>query len=96
MRLEIFLKIKEEVNKQFEVGFLDMMKYPEWMSNIVLVPKKDGRVRMCVDYKDLNRANTKDDFSLSYIDVLVDNTAKHSMFSFMDVFFFFFFLIYLD
>ncbi|XP_027368366.1 uncharacterized protein LOC113874337 [Abrus precatorius] len=47
-------------------------------------PKKDGKVRMCVDYRDLNRASPKDDFPLPHIDVLVDNTAQHSLFSFMD------------
>ena len=41
---------------------------------------------MCVDYQDLNRASPKDNFPLSYIDTLVDNTAKHSLFSFMDGF----------
>ena len=41
---------------------------------------------MCVDYRDLNRASLKDNFSLSHIDTLVDNTAKNSLFSFMDGF----------
>ena len=50
------------------------------------MPKKDGKVRMCVDYRDLNRANPKDDFPLPHIDVLVDNTAQFSVFSFMDGF----------
>ena len=63
-----------------------MSKYPQWVANIVLVPKKDGKVRMCVDYQDLNRASPKDNFPLSHIDTLVDNTAKHSLFSFMDGF----------
>ena len=50
------------------------------------VPKKDGKVRMYVDYRDLNRASPKDNFPLPHIDTLVDNTAKHSLFSFMDGF----------
>ena len=83
---EMLLKIKEEVKKQLDAGFLEVAKYPQWVANIVPVPKKDGKVRMCVDYQDLNRANLKDNFSLSHIDTLVDNTAKHSLFSFMDGF----------
>ena len=63
-----------------------MAKYPQWVANIVPVPKKDGKVRMCVDYQDLNRGNPKDNFPLSHIDTLVDNMAKHSLFSFMDGF----------
>ena len=50
------------------------------------VPKKDGKVRMCVDYRDLNRAGLKDNFPLPHIDTLVDDTTKHSLFSFMDGF----------
>ena len=50
----------------------------------MLVPKKDGKVRMCVDYQNLNRASLEDNFPLPHIDTLVDNTAKHSLFSFMD------------
>ena len=50
----------------------------------MLVPKKDGKVRMCVDYRDLNRASPKDDFPLPHIDILVDSTTKFKVFSFMD------------
>ena len=45
------LKIKEEVKKQFDARFLIVTKYPEWVANIVLVPKKDGKVQICVDYQ---------------------------------------------
>ena len=48
--------------------------------------KKDGKVQMCVDYRDLNRASPNDNFPLPHIDTLVDNTAKHSLFFFMDGF----------
>ena len=63
-----------------------MAKYLEWVANIVLMPKKDGKVRMYVDYKDLNRVGPKDNFLLPHIDTLVDNTKKNSRFSFMDGF----------
>ncbi|XP_012442061.1 uncharacterized protein LOC105767082 [Gossypium raimondii] len=86
MRPDILLKIKEEVQKQFDAGFLQEVKYSEWVANIVPVPKKDGKVRMCVDYWDLNKASPKDNFPLPHIDTLVDNTAGYSLFSFMDGF----------
>ena len=41
---------------------------------------------MCVDFRDLNKASPKDEFSLPHIDVLVDNTAGHALFAFMDGF----------
>ena len=83
---EMLLKIKEEVKKQLDTGFLEVSKYPQLVANIVSVPKKDGKVWMRVDYRDLNRASPKDNFPLPHIDTLVDNTAKHSLFSFMDRF----------
>ncbi|KAG8481981.1 hypothetical protein CXB51_026895 [Gossypium anomalum] len=86
MRPDVLLKIKEEVRKQFDTDFLQVVKYLEWVANIVPVPKKDGKVRMCVDYRDLNKASPKDNFPLPHIDTLVDNTAGYSLFSFMDGF----------
>ncbi|KAK5837608.1 hypothetical protein PVK06_006335 [Gossypium arboreum] len=86
MRPDVLLKIKEEVKKQFDASFLQVVKYSEWVANIVPVPKKDGKVRMCVDYQDLNKASPKDNFPLSHIDTLVDKTAGYSLFSFMDGF----------
>ncbi|XP_012461491.1 uncharacterized protein LOC105781500 [Gossypium raimondii] len=86
MRPNVVLKIKEEVQKKFDAGFLQVVKYSEWVANIVPVPKKDGKVRMCVDYKDLNKASQKDNFPLPHIDTLVDNMAGYTLFSFMDGF----------
>ena len=50
------------------------------------MPKKDGKVCMCVDYRDLNWANPKDNFPLPHIDTLIDNTTTNRFFSFMDSF----------
>ncbi|RVW53449.1 Transposon Ty3-I Gag-Pol polyprotein [Vitis vinifera] len=77
---------EKEIQKQLSVGFLSVVEYPEWLANVVPVPKKDGKVRVCVDFRDLNKASPKDDFPLPHIDMLVDSTAGHSMLSFMDGF----------
>ena len=82
----MYNKIREEVLKQFDTWFLAVVDYPSWIANIVPVPKKDGKVLMCVDYRDLNRASPKDDFLLPHIYVLVDNTAYASVFSFTNGF----------
>ena len=80
------MQFKEEIQKQLSVGFLSVVEYPEWLANVVLVPKKDGKVRVCVDFRDLNKASPKDDFPLPRTDMLVDSTVGHSMLSFMDGF----------
>ena len=86
MRIEWLLKIKEEVTKQLKVGFIKPVHQAEWIANVVPVPKKDGKVRMYVDFRDLNKACLKDDFPLPHINVLVDNTAGSALMSFMDGF----------
>ena len=81
-----YLAIKEEIQKQLDTSFLLSVQYPHWLANIVPVPKKDGKVQMCIDYRDLNKASPKDDFPLPHIDVLIDSTAGHKMMFFMDGF----------
>ena len=56
------------------------------VANVLPMSKKDGKVRMCVDLRDLNKASPMDDFLLPHIDILVDNTAGHALLSFMDGF----------
>ena len=86
MNSKWFVQVKEEIEKQVKAGFLKVIEYSDWLANIVPVAKKDGRVRMCVVYWDLNKASSKDDFPLPHIDMLVDATARHALFSFMDGF----------
>ena len=79
-------EIREEIAKQIQANFLEVVDYPQWLANIVPVPKKDEKVRMCIDFRDLNKACPKDDFPLPHIDVIVDSAASSAMYSFMDGF----------
>ena len=78
--------MKEEIKKQLSVGFISMVEYPKWLANVVPIPKNDSKVRVYVDFRDLNKASPKYDFHLLHIDLLVDSTACHSILSFMDGF----------
>ena len=69
-----------------KAGFIREVKYPEWLANVVVVPKKGGKWRVCVDYTDLNDAYPKDSFPLHRIDQIVDALVGHGMLSFLDAF----------
>ena len=78
--------IKDEVTKLLKIGSIREVKYPEWLANVVVVPKKGNKLRMCVDYTDLNKACPKDSFRLPYIDCMIDATASHEILSFLDAY----------
>ena len=62
------------------------MYYPNWLANLILVKKANGKWRMCVDFTDLNKACPKDSFPLPMIDQLMDSTVGHKLLTFMDAF----------
>ena len=78
--------IQAEVDNLLHNGFIIAVKYPEWLVNVVVVPKKGSKWRVCVDYTDLNDACPKDSFPLPCIDQIVDASAGHGMLSFLDAF----------
>ncbi|PKU83336.1 RNA-directed DNA polymerase [Dendrobium catenatum] len=84
MRLEIEQQVIAETKKLIEAGFIREEKYPTWLANVVPVRKKNGQICVCIDFRDLNKACPKDDFSLPIHELMVDITSSHSIFSFMD------------
>ena len=76
----------DEVNKLLAANFIREVHYPEWLANVVMVKKANGKWRMCVDFTDLNQACPKDSFPLPRIDQLVDSTVGHKLLTFMDAF----------
>ena len=83
---EIERQIVREVQKLLAAGFIKPIQHPRWLSNIVPVKKKNGQIRCCVDFKNLNKACPKDEFSLPNMDLLIDSAARSVIFSFMDGF----------
>ena len=78
--------VNEEVQKLLDIGSVREVHYPDWLANVVVVRKKNGKWRVCIDFTDLNKACLKDSFPLPHIDMLVDATAGHELLSFMDAF----------
>ena len=78
--------INEEVGKLLQENAIREVEYPEWLANVVLVKKANGKWRLCIDFTDINRACLKDNFPLPRIDLIVDATSSHELLSFMDAF----------
>ena len=78
--------VTDKVNKLLTASFIREVYYPDWIANVVLVKKANGKWRMCVDFIDLNKVCPKDSFPLPRINQLVDSTAGHKLLTFMDAF----------
>ena len=78
--------VNDEVEKLLKVGSITEVRYPYWLSNPVVVKKKNETWCVCVDFTDLNKACPKDSFQLPRIDRLVEAMAGNKLLSFMDSF----------
>ena len=78
--------ISEEIAKLSAIGFIKEVYHLEWLANPVLVQKKSGKWRMCVDYMGLNKACPKDPFPLPRIDQIVDSTSGCETLCFLDAY----------
>jgi hypothetical protein len=76
--------IEVEDFKLLAAGFIRECKHLVWLANPVLIPKRTGRLRMCIDYTDLNKHWSKDPFPLPRIDQVVDSTAGSVLLCFLD------------
>ncbi|XXG47601.1 hypothetical protein AAC387_Pa02g2225 [Persea americana] len=85
-RLDVMDKIEQEVQKLKNFGFIREEQHPEWLANIVPVRKKNGQIRVCIDYRDLNNACPKDEFPLPIPEVMIDNTCGFERMTFMNGF----------
>lgn len=78
--------VKEEVNNLKKVRDIKEVFYPKWLANTVVVEKKIGKWRVCVDFANLNKAFPKDPFPVPKIEQLVDATFGHLWMNFLDAF----------
>jgi hypothetical protein len=83
MRTKV-LEVRKEIEKMLEIGFIRPCRYAEWISSIVPIQKKDGRWRVCVDFRDLNRATPKDEYLMLVAKMLINVAAGNKILSFMD------------
>ena len=78
--------IREEVCKLLHAGFIEEVHHPEWLAKPVVVPKANGKLRMCIDYTSLNKACPRDPYPLPCIDQIVESTSECDFLSFLDAY----------
>ena len=79
-------KIKEEIDKIKEAEFIYEIKHTDWVSPIVVVPKKNGKLQVCVNLKKVNAATIRDNYPLPIIDHVLERVAGKEAYSFLDGF----------
>jgi hypothetical protein len=76
--------VKAQVQQLFDAGFIREVTYPQWLANVVMAHKKNGKWWMCTDFADLNKCCPKDDFPLARIDKIVDSTVGCEIMALLD------------
>jgi len=76
--------IKAKFTHLIEAKFTRQCRYAQWIPNIVPVYKKNAKLRVCIDFRDLNKATPMDGYPMLVADVLVDAASGHKIISFMD------------
>jgi hypothetical protein len=84
MTPDITLKIKEKIERLVRAGFIRPAMYVKWLSNIVPVLKKNSKLRICIDFRNINMATPKDEYPMPIADLLVDGASGYKILSFMD------------
>ncbi len=72
------------MDKLLNAIFIYPIKTTQWFSPLAIVPKKNGKLRICVDYRKSNAWTKKDPFPLPFMDLVLDNVVGHDMYSFVD------------
>ena len=79
-------KLNEEIDKLLRVGFIRPVKRATWLSPIVVVPKKNRKILVSIDYRKLNAATVTNGFPLPFTDSVLDTVAGHECHNFLDGF----------
>jgi hypothetical protein len=81
---KIYPDIKDEITKLLKAAFIRQCQYAEWISNIVSDYKKNDKLRVCIDFRDLNKAMPMDGYLMPVADALVNAATGHKVINFMD------------
>ena len=78
--------VKEDLEILLKAGFIEPVDQATWLSPIVVVPKKNGKLWICVDFKSFNAATKKDPYPLPFTNEVLDTVIGYAAYSFIDCF----------
>ncbi|XP_076930237.1 uncharacterized protein LOC143594944 [Bidens hawaiensis] len=78
--------VLEETQKLLQVGIVREVRYPQWISSPVMIPKSDNSWRMCIDFKDLNKARPMDSYPLLEIEKKIESRFQFPLRCFLDAY----------
>jgi len=81
---QIKSNITEEIDSLLKYGFIRTARYVDWLANIVPVVKKNGTLRVCIDFRDLNLATPKDEYPMPVVEMVVDSAVSFEYLSMLD------------
>jgi hypothetical protein len=82
---KMYDRIKEEIGRLLKANFTKPCRYADWISNIVPVEKNgSSKLRVCIDFRDLNRATPKDEYPMPIADMLINDASGNKVISFLD------------
>jgi hypothetical protein len=79
--------VKHDIDKLLAASFIKPIEKVIWLSPIVVMPKKNGKLRIYVDFRKLNVATKKDPYMLPFTDEVINIVAGHEVYTFLDGFF---------
>lgn len=78
MAPDVISRVKVRIKKLLETIFIRTTKYVTWLSNIVPAIKKKGKLRVCIDFRNLNNATTKGMYPIPVVKMLLDSTTGNA------------------
>jgi hypothetical protein len=78
------IAVKQNIDKLLAIGFIEYIEKATWLSPTVVVPKKNGKLKICIDFKKLNATIKKDPYPLPFIDEVLNIVARYEAYSFLD------------
>jgi hypothetical protein len=78
--------VEREVMKLLDAKIIVPLRYSDWVENLVPVRKKSGEIRLCVDFRNLNKSSLKDNYPLHKMDHILEKVVGENRISMIDEF----------